>query len=160
METVLGTKKSSRSLVPAAVPYTAQDAKVIKGWAKELDNWLLRYHKPTRELFSVAWHQSEDDAEPVSGGQQRGPSEANIILLQYQLHKLFVLSIYHPVRGVDVTKDPSSPERKELLAAARAALQLQRMGLSVWSNWDLVVSRNVHCSGVGQPLSVTIADGR
>jgi hypothetical protein len=23
---------------------------VIKGWAKELDNWLLRYHKPTREL--------------------------------------------------------------------------------------------------------------
>jgi hypothetical protein len=53
METVLGTKKSSPSLVPAAVPYTAQDAKVIKGWAKELDNWLLRYHKPTRELFSV-----------------------------------------------------------------------------------------------------------
>lgn len=66
------------------------------------------------------------------------------MLLQYQLHKLFVLSLYHPVRGVDLShKSVLSAERKELLTAAREALQLQRMGMSIWSNWDLVVGQTM-----------------
>ncbi|KAK4689151.1 hypothetical protein P7C73_g974, partial [Tremellales sp. Uapishka_1] len=120
MQTVLGST-ASIEIGSEGVNFSAEDLRVIKGWAKELDNWLLKFHKPTNP-------------------RQRGPTEANIILLQYQLHKLFVLSIYHPARGVDVSSHtPSSPERNELLVSARGALRLQRMGMSVWSNWDLVI---------------------
>jgi len=33
----------------------------------------------------------------------------------------------------------TSHEATEVLAAARGALQIQRKGMGVWSNWDLVV---------------------
>jgi len=32
-------------------------------------------------------------------------------------------------------------EATEVLAAARGALEIQRRGMGVWSNWDLVVSK-------------------
>jgi hypothetical protein len=32
---------------------TAEDARLIKGWANELDGWLLRYHKPSSERTST-----------------------------------------------------------------------------------------------------------
>jgi hypothetical protein len=76
-----------------------------------------------------------------TAGQQRGPNEANVILLQYQLHKLFVLSIYYSVRGISMDSTKTSHEATEVLAAARGALQIQRRGMAVWSNWDLVVCR-------------------
>jgi hypothetical protein len=72
------------------------------------------------------------------------PSEADkhgiLILLQYHLHKLFVLFIYHPARGFDlVTHNIASVERHELLISARAVLRLQHNDTGIWSNWDLVV---------------------
>jgi hypothetical protein len=62
-----------------------------------------------------------------------------VILLQYQLHKLFVLTIYYSVRGIGMNSNKTSHEATEVLAAARGALQIQRKGMGVWSNWDLVV---------------------
>jgi len=62
-----------------------------------------------------------------------------VILLQYQLHKLFVLSIYYSVRGVGMDSNKANHEATEVLAAARGALEIQRRGMGVWSNWDLVV---------------------
>lgn len=64
-----------------------------------------------------------------------------LILLQYHLHKLYVLSIYHPARGFDLSPaNISSFERHELLVSARAVLRLRQDDASIWSNWDLVVS--------------------
>jgi hypothetical protein len=64
-----------------------------------------------------------------------------LILLQYHLHKLFVLSIYHPARGFDLSSAKIAPvERHELLVSARAVLRLRQDDASIWSNWDLIVS--------------------
>src|ERR1700761_3516500 len=64
-----------------------------------------------------------------------------LILLQYHLHKLYVLSIYHPARGFDLgSANISAGERHELLVSARAVLKLRQDDASIWSNWDLVVS--------------------
>lgn len=64
-----------------------------------------------------------------------------LILLQYHLHKLYVLSIYHPARGFDLSSANISPvERHELLVSARAVLRLRQDDSSIWSNWDLIVS--------------------
>jgi hypothetical protein len=35
--------------------------------------------------------------------------------------------------------DKTSHEVTEVLAAARGALKIQRKGMGIWSNWDLVV---------------------
>lgn len=59
---------------------------------------------------------------------------------QYNLHRLFVLSIYHPARGFDLFANTvASSERYELLLSARATLRLQNDDKGIWANWDLVV---------------------
>ena len=64
-----------------------------------------------------------------------------MIFRQYSLHRLFVLSIYHPARGFDLfSNNVASMERHELLVSARATLKLQNEDKGIWSNWDLVVS--------------------
>jgi hypothetical protein len=63
-----------------------------------------------------------------------------MIFRQYSLHRLFVLSIYHPARGFDLfANNFASNERAELLISARATLKLQSEDKGIWSNWDLVV---------------------
>lgn len=60
---------------------------------------------------------------------------------QYSLHRLFVLSIYHPARGFDLfANNVASVERHELLLSARATLRLLKDDKGIWANWDLVVS--------------------
>lgn len=101
-------------------PFTEHDSQVMRLWAKGLDNWLIRYN----------------------GASQPSPSDRQgiLILLQYHLHKLYVLSIYHPARGFDLgTANISSVERQELLVSARAVLRLRQDEASIWSNWDLVM---------------------
>jgi hypothetical protein len=64
-----------------------------------------------------------------------------MVFRQYSLHRLFVLSIYHPARGFDLfANNVASIERHELLISARATLKLQNEDKGIWSNWDLVVS--------------------
>ncbi|CAL5873746.1 uncharacterized protein PFLUO_LOCUS8028 [Penicillium psychrofluorescens] len=101
-------------------PFTEKDSKVIRLWARKLDDWLVRYN----------------------GAVQPSPSDRQgiLILLQYHLHKLYVLSIYHPARGFDLgSANISSGERHELLVSARAVLRLRQDDASIWSNWDLVM---------------------
>ncbi|KAE8147696.1 hypothetical protein BDV25DRAFT_29110 [Aspergillus avenaceus] len=101
-------------------PFTDEDSRVIRLWAKKLDDWLVRYN----------------------GTSQPSPSDRQgiIILLQYHLHKLYVLSIYHPARGFDLSSANITPaERHELLVSARAVLRLRQDDSSIWSNWDLVM---------------------
>lgn len=60
---------------------------------------------------------------------------------QYSLHRLLVLSIYHPARGFDLfASNVASAERHELLLSARATLRLLKDDKGIWANWDLVVS--------------------
>ncbi|CAI7584131.1 unnamed protein product [Penicillium viridicatum] len=108
-------------VVPIArSPFTESDLQVIRHWARKLDDWLVRYN----------------------GSSQPTPSDRQgiLILLQYHLHKLYVLSIYHPARGFDLSPANISPfERHELLVSARAVLRLRQDDASIWSNWDLVM---------------------
>ncbi|KOS47128.1 hypothetical protein ACN38_g1973 [Penicillium nordicum] len=104
----------------ARSPFTESDSQVIRHWARKLDDWLVRYN----------------------GSSQPTPSDRQgiLILLQYHLHKLYVLSIYHPARGFDLSPaNISSFERHELLISARAVLRLRQDDASIWSNWDLVM---------------------
>ncbi|KAJ5778216.1 hypothetical protein N7520_001462 [Penicillium odoratum] len=101
-------------------PFTEQDSEVIRLWARKLDDWLVRYN----------------------GASQPSPSDRQgiLILLQYHLHKLYVLSIYHPARGFDISSANITPvERHELLVSARAVLRLRQDDASIWSNWDLIM---------------------
>jgi len=62
------------------------------------------------------------------------------IVRQYSLHRLFVLSIYHPARGFDLFANTvASMERHELLFSARTTLRLHNNDKGIWANWDLVV---------------------
>ncbi|KAJ5090714.1 hypothetical protein N7532_009398 [Penicillium argentinense] len=100
--------------------FTEQDSEVIRLWARKLDDWLVRYN----------------------GASQPSPSDRQgiVILLQYHLHKLYVLSIYHPARGFNLSSAKITPvERHELLVSARAVLRLRQDDASIWSNWDLIM---------------------
>lgn len=86
-----------------------------------------------------------------------GPSDTRYrnlqIRRQYILHRLFVLSIYHPARGFDIfASSVASVERHELLLSARATLRLQIEDTGIWANWDLVVRDFAH----GAPNSVVL----
>ncbi|KAH7336457.1 hypothetical protein BKA65DRAFT_34448 [Rhexocercosporidium sp. MPI-PUGE-AT-0058] len=97
--------------------FTEADGKVIREWAKQLDDWLVLWNKP-------------NDAE----------LDGLMVFRQYSLHRLFVLSIYHPARGFDLfANNVASIERHELLISARATLKLQNEDKGIWSNWDLVM---------------------
>lgn len=85
---------------------------------------------------------SQNTISGADYGLEPTPSDRQgiLILLQYHLHKLYVLSIYHPARGFDLSPaNISSFERHELLISARAVLRLRQDDASIWSNWDLVV---------------------
>ena len=59
---------------------------------------------------------------------------------QYVLHRLVVLSIYHPARGCNLYSNSITPhEQFELLLSARATLRLHLNDKSIWSNWDFVM---------------------
>ncbi|KAI9036983.1 fungal specific transcription factor domain-containing protein [Aspergillus affinis] len=108
------------TLPSVRAPFTDEDSQVIRLWAKKLDDWLVRYN----------------------GTSQPSPSDRQgiVILLQYHLHKLYVLSIYHPARGFDLSSANITPaERHELLVSARAVLRLRQDDASIWSNWDLIM---------------------
>jgi hypothetical protein len=45
MDTVLGEKPT----IGGPLEPTPEDARLIKGWANELDAWLLKYHKPSSQ---------------------------------------------------------------------------------------------------------------
>lgn len=63
-----------------------------------------------------------------------------LIFRQYVLHRLVVLSIYHPARGCNLwARNISHVEQHELLLSARATLKLHLHDDSIWANWDLVM---------------------
>lgn len=98
--------------------FTAVDAAVIRDWARQLDEWLVE--------FSNEEHDTEQDR--------------TLVYRQYILHRLTVLSIYHPARGCNLYANGMTPkEQYELLLSARATLKLHRNDSSIWSNWDLVM---------------------
>ncbi|KAK9580130.1 hypothetical protein V6Z90_008159 [Aspergillus fumigatus] len=112
--------RDSDAVPSVGTPFTDKDSQVIRLWAKKLDEWLVQYN----------------------GASQPSPSDRQgiLILLQYHLHKLYVLSIYHPARGFDLGSANITPsERQELLMSARAVLRLRQDDSSIWSNWDLIM---------------------
>jgi len=63
-----------------------------------------------------------------------------VVFRQYVLHRLLVLSIYHPARGCNLHSNSITlNEQHELLLSARATLKLHLHDKSIWSNWDLVM---------------------
>ncbi|CZT47571.1 uncharacterized protein RSE6_08147 [Rhynchosporium secalis] len=98
--------------------FTEADGKVIKDWARQLDDWL------------VLWNKSND-----------ADLDAVMVFRQYSLHRIFILSIYHTARGFDLfANNVASIERHELLISARATLKLQNEDKGIWSNWDLMIT--------------------
>ncbi|KIM92782.1 hypothetical protein OIDMADRAFT_139064, partial [Oidiodendron maius Zn] len=101
-------------------PFTPVDAAVIRDWATQLDRWLSRF------TSASSAGKSEHDRK--------------LIFRQYILHRLLVLSIYHPARGFNLfSTSTTAGEQKELLVSARAALKMQVDDKSVWANWDFVM---------------------
>ncbi|KAL2869644.1 uncharacterized protein BJX67DRAFT_370833 [Aspergillus lucknowensis] len=98
--------------------FTAVDTAVIRDWARQLDEWLVE--------FSQTLEGSDNDLK--------------LVFRQYVLHRLVVLSIYHPVRGCNLWSNSITPrEQHELLLSARATLKLHSHDDSIWSNWDQVI---------------------
>ncbi|KAH3951409.1 hypothetical protein HBI56_079290 [Parastagonospora nodorum] len=113
---VMSSNQSEVGVAPV-FPFTDRDAQVIKEWARSLDDWLVSSNRPTNTGYD---------------GIQ--------IRRQYNLHRLFVLSIYHPARGFDLfAASVALSERHELLLSARATLMLRRDDKGIWANWDLVM---------------------
>lgn len=102
----------------SAASFTAVDAAVIRDWARQLDQWLVDF---TKDLNGDIAHR-------------------NLVFRQYVLHRLVVLSIYHPARGCDLYANNFPPhEQLELLLSARATIKLHINDKTIWSNWDLVM---------------------
>lgn len=107
---------SSVSLTSSS--FTAVDTAVMRDWARQLDEWLVE--------FTQSSEGSEQDLK--------------LVFRQYVLHRLVVLSIYHPVRGYNMWSNSITPkEQYELLLSARATLKLHSHDDSIWSNWDQVI---------------------
>ncbi|KXJ87213.1 hypothetical protein Micbo1qcDRAFT_124941 [Microdochium bolleyi] len=97
---------------------TPVDAAVIRDWARQLDEWLVEFSK----------------------GPQGAEQNQKLIFRQYVLHRLVVLSIYHPARGCNLWSRNISPvEQHELLLSAQTTLKLHLHDDTIWSNWDLVM---------------------
>ena len=113
--------------------FTDTDSKVIRDWARQLDDWLVQYYSkslPMSSCTKLTLSKEPNDPE----------HDSLMIFRQYNLHRLFVLSIYHPARGFDLfANNVASVERHELLVSARATLRLHNDDKSIWSNWDLVM---------------------
>lgn len=102
----------------SSTSFDAVDDAVIRDWARQLDDWLTE--------FSQRPDGSEQDRQ--------------LVFRQYVLHRLVVLSIYHPARGCDLWSVTTTPmEQHELLLSARSTLQLRLHDDSIWSNWDLIM---------------------
>ncbi|KAH7093647.1 hypothetical protein FB567DRAFT_177989 [Paraphoma chrysanthemicola] len=119
LPTIWSFISSSQAERPAAtvLSFTDRDVQVIKRWANSLDDWLA-----------------------CSNGPNNTDHDRVQIRRQYNLHRLLVLSIYHPARGFDLFADTvATAERQELLLSARATLRLQKNDDGIWANWDLVM---------------------
>lgn len=104
--------------VSAADPFTPVDAAVIRDWARHLDDWLVEFAK------------AGDDSD----------HQRKVVFRQYVLHRLVVLSIYHPAKTRNLRSSSSTiKEQHELLISARATLKLHLNDKLIWSNWDLVL---------------------
>lgn len=103
--------------IDPAVSFSDVDAAVIRDWARQLDDWLVEFGA------------RNDEPE----------NERKLVFRQYVLHRVLVLSIYLPARGSDLFSDTTPKEQHELLVSARAAVKLQLVDSSIWSNFDLVV---------------------
>jgi hypothetical protein len=98
--------------------FSPVDAAVIRDWARNLDDWLMEFTKHGDEL----------------------DSQRKTVFRQYVLHRLVVLSIYHPAKGCNLRSNSISiNEQHELLVSARATLKLHYNDKSIWANWDLVI---------------------
>ncbi|EFX05176.1 hypothetical protein CMQ_1812 [Grosmannia clavigera kw1407] len=113
---------SGNGIISTATPaFTAVDAAVIRDWAHQLDGWLVEFSSMSDDSASTAL-------------------DRQVVFRQYVLHRLVVLSIYHPARGCDLWSNGITPqEQRELLLSARATLKLHLHDDSIWSNWDLVM---------------------
>ncbi|KAL0943343.1 C6 finger domain-containing protein [Colletotrichum truncatum] len=101
----------------STVTFSGVDGAVIRDWARQLDDWLVEF--------------SDKDFD--------SEHEKKLVFRQYILHRLLVLSIYHPARGCDLFSNTTPKEQHELLVSARAAVKLQILDSTIWSNWDLVM---------------------
>ncbi|OLN97757.1 hypothetical protein CCHL11_07951 [Colletotrichum chlorophyti] len=101
----------------SSVSFSGVDGAVIRDWARQLDDWLVEF--------------SDKDFE--------SEHEKKLVFRQYILHRLLVLSIYHPARGCNLFSNTTPKEQHELLVSARAAVKLQICDSAIWSNWDLVM---------------------
>ncbi|KAI5460653.1 hypothetical protein BGZ63DRAFT_249570 [Mariannaea sp. PMI_226] len=107
----------SRTTAAATVPFSGVDAAVIRDWARQLDDWLVSF-----------------------GAQQDGPaSQRRLVIRQYVLHRVLVLSVYLPARGSDLFSGTTPKEQHELLISARDAVKLRLTDESIWASFDLVV---------------------
>ncbi|OAA53350.1 Zn(2)-C6 fungal-type DNA-binding domain protein [Cordyceps fumosorosea ARSEF 2679] len=113
-----GLAPPSSSSSSSSIPFTPIDAAVIRDWARSLDDWLVEFARTGDET-----------------DQQR-----TLVFRQYVLHRLVVLSIYHPARGCNLQSNSITlHEQHELLVSARATLKLHVNDKSIWSNWDLIM---------------------
>jgi len=116
-------------------PFTPVDAAVIRDWATQLDRWLARFNTSSGKFNENIIYKCDLTRLPGRSGNDR-----MLVFRQYILHKLLVLSIYHPARGFNLfSTSTTSVERRELLVSARAALKMQVEDRSIWANWDFVV---------------------
>ena len=50
LDTVLNRQTETSN--PPRVEPSSEDSRMIRGWARELDAWLIKHHRPLRELTS------------------------------------------------------------------------------------------------------------
>lgn len=118
LPTIWSSFTSDVSAVNLTSSFTAVDTAVMRDWARQLDEWLVEF------------------TQSAEGSEQ----DLKLVFRQYVLHRLVVLSIYHPVRGCNMWSNSITlKEQYELLLSARATLKLHSHDDSIWSNWDQVI---------------------
>ncbi|KAK7949529.1 hypothetical protein PG988_016168 [Apiospora saccharicola] len=118
----------------ATCAFSAVDAAVIRDWARQLDEWLVDFSSNSGSNTNTNAHDSSLSSSAMS------EQDRALVFRQYVLHRLVVLSIYHPARGCNLYSNSITPhEQFELLLSARATLRLHLNDKSIWSNWDFVM---------------------
>ncbi|KAK8048218.1 hypothetical protein PG994_009948 [Apiospora phragmitis] len=125
------------AVMSATCSFSAVDAAVIRDWARQLDEWLVDFSSNSSASVS---HDPSSSSSSVTSAAAMSEQDRTLVFRQYVLHRLVVLSIYHPARGCNLYSNSITPnEQFELLLSARATLRLHLNDKSIWSNWDFVM---------------------
>lgn len=116
----------------ATVRANSHDIGIIQKWAADIDAWYQETSAQSESSNIVVFV-----CVLMVIAAEASLYTRLITLLNYHLHKVYVLSIFLPLfDGLY----PNAANADQLVKSARFLLEMEIAGFEIWSSWDMIVS--------------------